>query len=728
MYKSPLIPAQKITRIALTDILKNYRGCVLRGEMGVGKSWIAYEMAQKYKKVLFVAQAGAIKDLQMKLEEFACASGGETCHITFRSYAKFQKMLGQEIKQFDLFVWDESHKLRNYSAEYTKRYVRIRAGKHLHMTGTPLIKSPKDNIYVLRKCGLFSSTKEFYELYFGAKKSFKGDFLELGPFQNPLCYQTNVDKVTVVLKHKDICKDQPSINFNIVQLPGDYTPPADITKETKTRVKAGMTKVKPAVKHMIKDSLSKKTGIAFVLCNFHDTAKAVAKELGVRPALTRPTLEKHLAKVKDYGGYLVTTLGLSCSSFDFNECDDVYMIESTYSYTLDQQSIHRCRRLGKVNDVNVTYYALEGEHSVAKSMSRQYLDESMKRSKLSPSQLSIYENCPGSYWLPSLRERPEYVQAAAEKGTANHLIVERFLSDPKEKVPKSVPKECRDIITYCRELIATCKSSGSEAFVSKISFHKDFVGTVDFWAYDGETLHVVDYKNGNAKVDVEDNIQLQAYTLMICETHLISPKKIIHVIYQKSKKKTCIYDKSVLKLWSNRVFNVIKKVVAAKDKPLEHLNKDHNCDFFCKAREYHIKLGGKMGNENEFAITGFLTYVQKKNSKAGNPMLNVGVSFKKLPEELKALGILDKKVKAAVGYSKEYDNYSLFGMGLLEKLEGEQNPAKGDNVTLTLSAKSSEGYEKATFFINKVVLIKKKEEKTADAAPETDPVSEEVPW
>ena len=723
-----LTPKQKYTRIALEAVLEKYRGAVLRGDMGVGKTWIACDIASKYKNVLFVGKASSLADLRDKMSQYERDTGNllNITAISYQGYANPKKMSTTQLSKYDLFIWDESHLLRNYSASYTTRYCRGTKGKHLHLSGTPLLNSPKDFLYVLRKCGLFESTDWFYKQYFNSHKSRTGYWVH-GEFRNEDCYQNHVDRVCVELHKKDVQSDMPDILFNVVDLPGKYSPPEDITKETKTRIEAGLTKVKGAAKHISKTLRETGATRGLILCYFHEVAKKVSEELGAPVATTKEQVRKEFKRMAKDGGFLVTTLGLTSSSLDLNECDYVFMVESTYSYPLDMQSVERCQRLGKKNDVHVYYYVLGGETSIAKSFSRQYLLDNRGRSKLSPSQLARLEKCPGSYWLPALDERPEYVEKAVAEGTKLHEVVERYLTSSKESLPTSLPEITRLMITSCRKLKNSSKYSGVESKVNLFTVHPKFQGTVDFWAFFNDTLYVVDYKSGSAAVSVENNLQLIGYSLMILHTYRLKPKRIHHIILQRDKKKACFYEESVLQSWERRVQRIIDKIKEAEHEPIKYINQDSRCDFFCPAREYHQK-GNEMTQQFTAAdriypratVTGKVTYAARKEYKKGSnvyKVFNLGLGIEKLTDELKNAfekgSDNQKLLQASIEHNEQYDNYSFFLSGFAGGFEGPTTINQGDTVTVSFKIKPPKAdskFQKINFQIVKITLKETKEE------------------
>ena len=417
--KLELFPAQKKAVALLDDILRRYKGAVLRGEEGTGKTLMASTIAESYEKVLWVCPAGVIKDIRAKIDEYKLDVDIDL--ISYHGFGNVNKISAKDMKQYDFMIFDECHNLRNYKASWTTRFVRLRGPQqYLFLSGTPLLKSPMDFMYVLRKCGLWAgkSTNDFKIRYFGATPSKFGDFLDIGEFQNATCFQTQVDKVTALIKHKDIDSNMPNMNLHFEMVEGDYEKPKDITKETTVRKEYGLRKV-PQVAERIRAIRRENMGskVSITLCHFHETAKGIHREIGGTLALTPKGVSQAIESAKFNGGHIVTTLGLTSSSYNFNECNTVFIVESTYSFPLDRQSINRCRRIGKTDEVDVYYFAYAGEAPLLKSFQRKYLTESIgNHAKMGPSKLARLEKCPGSYWLPDTLTKKDYIEIASAKG------------------------------------------------------------------------------------------------------------------------------------------------------------------------------------------------------------------------------------------------------------------------------------------------------------------------
>ena len=705
-----LFPAQQKTVALLDDTLKRYKGAVLRGEEGTGKTLMASTIAESYEKVLWVCPAFAIKDLRAKIDE--CELDVDIDLISYNGFGNVNKISAKDMKQYDLMIFDECHNLRNYKASWTTRFVRLRGPQqYLFLSGTPLLKSPLDFMYVLRKCGLWAgkSTNDFKIRYFGAKPSKFGDFLEVGEFQNATCFQTQVDKVTAVIKHKDIDANMPNMNLHFEHIEGDYERPKDITKETTIRKEYGLRKV-PQVAKRIKEIRrgNSQTRVALTLCHFHDTARRIHAELGGTLCLTPKRVAEAIEDAKFNGGHIVTTLGLTSSSYNFNECNTVFMVESTYSFPLDRQSINRCRRIGKVDEVDVYYFAYPGEAPLLKSFQRQYLTESVGgHAKMGPSKLSRLEKCPGSYWLPDTLTRKDYIEIASMKGTKNHEALERYINDPNADLDHA-PREIVECVKYCRKQVSKADKSGVEVKVHAKHIHEELWGTADFFSYDAEKekLIVLDYKNGSAPVAVEDNLQLQAYSAMISHTYKLPVKTLTTIIFQKNKMKHCTYRKNVIPLIEERLQIVVDKIAKAKKDPIAYLNKG-KCDFFCTARAYHdqqpteeIDMAKKGKKKTVHAIeSAYVTFKKIDNDKAGNEKLTLGLSFKEIPATVKRMFAKGKPghevVKEKLAAHPEYGSRSIFASNRTEWLNDDVLAVeKGDRVYVEVTAAVTEPSEK----------------------------------
>ena len=596
-----LFPAQKKAVQVLGSIMSKYNGAVLQGGEGVGKTLMACEIASNKGKTLWVAPAKVLKDLKEKREQYASEFNIST-EIDFISYNKFamlKHLPASKLRRYKLVVFDECHMLRNYSASYTKRFVKI-GNPCLFLSGTPVIKSPKDFIYVLRKCGLWKglTTKQLYIKYFDAQPSKFGDFMEFGEFQNKTSFQSNVDLVTYKIDHEDINPDMPNFDIHFEMVEGKYEKATDITEETATRLANGLEKVPYVVPLIRKHRRTNDISTSLVLCHFHETARAIHTKLGGILALNSSEVKKAFDEVQLNGGHIVTTTGLTSSSLDLNECNQVYMVESTYSFPLDRQSINRCRRIGKEYPVSVIYYTHSEEAPVIRSFQRKdMLLSEQAHSKMGPSSLARLEQCPGSYWLPDTLSKADYIAYAAHRGTIAHGIIERYL-ESGEEVCETLDSKVQYAIKKLRaeraKLTHTYDKWGCEVKVNASKIHEELWGTVDFFSYDcsNKVLTVIDYKNGTHDVPVKNNLQLLTYMLMITETYDIYPEKVILKIIQNNKTKTCKYDHNVVLYAHERVSKIIDKIMAAKNNPIEHLA-EGECDFFCTARKYHDQIGGQ---------------------------------------------------------------------------------------------------------------------------------------
>ena len=675
---------------------KGHNALILRGEQGVGKTIMALTVADRYEKVLFVTEAGVIKDVKEDLD--MCVNKFDLdLNVEFISYNGFANTRKFKVVGYDLIIFDECHKLKHYSTGWTNRMVRLKATEDrqmLFMSGTPFTSSPRDMTYVLLKTNAFKMrAKDFGIKYFGDTKSFKGDFMEKGEkLINKNDFMANYEDVAIDISKKDVDSDIPMVKYSFHKLSESVADMAeDIIDETRVRVGNGLKKVKESCEYIKKEWDGE---AALVLCAFHDVANLAAMNLDCRVALTPKDVQEAFQEIKEGKlKMLVTTLGLTKASYNLNECNTVYMIESTYSFSLDQQSQFRCQRIGKRDTLHVTYLYQEGDTTLKKSVERYNLakqDLSPQHSPMGPSSLAHLEKCPGSYWFEDSRSR-DFMAGYSVEGTRHHMQMEYYLDHPEEDIPETLMDNAGNMIIECRDYITKSEKYGIEDKVSAPSLHEDCYGTVDFWCYykESKTLIVADYKNGSSPVSVNDNFQLGAYTAFICETHDIEPETVIHMIFQREDQKTCVYDNSIVRLSRGRIKRVIKKIEEAKRSPLEHL-KEGKCSIFCRAQKEHKlvtrrakvaekkakkktkkvvkETGGKKKAKKsikigEVQIDSAKVFFEGLNKKKTGKNIGVNISeedYDSILELAKGKAKLEKIIKDRISYSDEYETYSLF--------------------------------------------------------------------
>ena len=572
----------------LAQMLKDWRGAILRADEGLGKTLMATELA-KGKRALWIGPAGSLKDVQKKVKAYDPEHTIE--FISYHGFGNLDKISAKELRLYNFFIFDEAHSLRNYSASWTQRFVRIapRGKRFLFTSATPAIKSPKDFVYILRKTGVYGdmSTHDWYKRYFDAKPSKFGDFLEFGEFQNHEDFRAHQLKVSYDITQEQADRDMPPAHIDLKVLPGKWNMPKDITGETRARVDAGVLKSANAAAYIRKQDRP-----ALILTHFHGCAELVAGNLGTDSALTPAAVRKHIEEFKQgLRKYIVTTVGLTSSSYDLNECDQVYFVESTYSFMQDRQSMRRCLRLGKRTTLNVLYFILENERPVMTSLKRKYL-ESIKRTRrfdISPSALARLEVCPGSRYFKNEDDSPN---GAATIGTLHHEAAERLIRNKRIAISPILSNTIQGYVEEARQLKERLGMYGVEDRLAAPEIHADFGGTVDFWAYDERDGHltIIDYKNGRWKVDAVGNRQLQAYALLVCLGRKIKPKTIHTVIWQRGVRRHADYTASEFERVKEEIQGIIDLVEKAKDEPEKWLGA--NCDTrFCPARYIHQVVG-----------------------------------------------------------------------------------------------------------------------------------------
>ena len=163
-----------------------------------------------------------------------------------------------------------------------------------------------------------------------------------------------------------------------------------------------------------------------------------------------------------------------------------------------------------------------------------------KHARLSPSKADLWMVCPGGIpfaesLADQLGSRSEDVSSpAAAAGTMAHEYSEETILShlhPEESV-RDLHRENANVIRPKMEgaLLKNAEMYASWA-VGFVSTHPNIPwgvelsaplwyepkskGTADFWAVDGDTLIVVDYKSGRIKVEVENNLQIAIYLIAI---------------------------------------------------------------------------------------------------------------------------------------------------------------------------------------------------------------------
>lgn len=140
--------------------------------------------------------------------------------------------------------------------------------------------------------------------------------------------------------------------------------------------------------------------------------------------------------------------------------------------------------------------------------------------RLAPSSAERWLTCPGS--LKACEGLPDDAGLAAQIGSLGHAMVEAeltgtTLADEDQAFFDSLEPEVRDRlqtdVELCVELVADLP--GDKSYEQKIRHHfvEEHGGTIDVLIYTPEdrTLHVVDFKFGMLRVDVEDNPQVMCY-------------------------------------------------------------------------------------------------------------------------------------------------------------------------------------------------------------------------
>ena len=304
--------------------------------------------------------------------------------------------------------------------------------------------------------------------------------------------------------------------------------------------------------------------------------------------MTGDKLGKAIEKVSEEGGILITTFGLTSSQWDFKECSQVFAIGCTYSFAEDRQSFSRCLGFGKTETVEVTYFIYEGERPFVTSQNRKEFTKKFNNLPvLRPSQMGIYAQCAGSFWIPQSEDKPEFIQKAALRGTQAHEYFERYVKHIDKEIPNNLSDNVRHAIKEARKIAKKCSWYYVEKHLKGHEIFPTFEGTADFIAYDGKTktLYIMDYKNGTKNVYAEHNYQLMAYIVLTLTHMKVVPKLIQASILQKGEIDTVIFDEHNINYPMEKIMEIVENVKKAEKTPLKHIDCS-DCSIFCSARRY----------------------------------------------------------------------------------------------------------------------------------------------
>lgn len=255
---------------------------------------------------------------------------------------------------------------------------------------------------------------------------------------------------------------------------------------------------------------------------------------------------------------------------------------------------------------------------------------------------------------------PNTSSKAADMGTLAHELAELKVKyfvmesiskgefDEREKVIKSDPlyekemdlhtdlyiQEINKVVTQLGEYAAVA----TEHRVDMSSVIPNGFGTVDFRAVAGEELHIIDYKNGRKKVEVQNNPQLMLYAygeyMMLKDLYDIK-SVFIHVVQPKVNNYGCqeIPLEELLK-W---VEWVREKAEEANAGTGQFVAGDH-C-YFCKVKDCRCRAERSLDNARKwFGMSG---------DKAPKPET---LSEKELAECMKEAGVLKEWYKSVEDY------------------------------------------------------------------------------
>ena len=580
-----LLANQREAIECMKHVLSENKGTLLRADVGTGKTIMAQVVAQGYERILWVAKAKDLADLEAKLHKQSRGlklNPKEIRTISYHGFADRNKLSAKELAEYDLVIFDEAQMVAKASASWTRRLWKVNKPKMIFMTATPISQHPNEMLYLIRKCGVLDDFKDLKEVrmhFFGAKPSRFGDFLEIGELQNVTDFNARLNTIKVEVRHNK--KDLPPVDIEGIVLDGEWTDMTSIQDATASRRDNGLKKVPQVAKYIRR--LMRKTPTALIVTHFHEVANALGEELNITPSLDAKSLQKAFDCAKSEGGYIISTLGLCSSNYDFNECDYVWFAESSYSAAKDQQVIGRCYRIGKVNKLNVTYFHYKNEAPLIKMInSLGNLQSEVRPPSISPSKMASLEKCPGSFWLG--KPNVDWVTKYSFMGSTVHSMIEDAVRHGGRS--KYIPDYAYPCIEYFKELAKKCTWWKMEEWLNLNTIDERVRGKADFvsWDEDERTLYVIDYKNGRTKVDVKDNIQLLSYAAMACHTYGLAPETVVVGVYQRDKLTTLeILGEEIYKI-RRRIEDIVDGVIIAEKAPLKYLNPENDCSPFCNCR------------------------------------------------------------------------------------------------------------------------------------------------
>ena len=281
------------------------------------------------------------------------------------------------------------------------------------------------------------STEEVSRKYFYTEfNRWKGN-LERKGLKEEKQFQADISHYIVDLDNIESFKRDYNINIDVEfkLASGEFRIPKNIREETKVATENSLSKVNDINMDII-DSWRKK-GPLLILFRFHETLNKYFEASNGTPIVAN---KSHLVKkaFKEDGDITVlSTIGLTESSYDFRQCKQVVMFDTSHSHAIDRQSYMRCFRRGDKEKLRVLYLAHQDDAVLLKSIER--IDLADKKlnfhASMSPSRLKILEKCPGSYWfyktgrnLAEPRTLMNFaIAAGSEFGRLQHSIAEKYL-------------------------------------------------------------------------------------------------------------------------------------------------------------------------------------------------------------------------------------------------------------------------------------------------------------
>jgi len=207
----------------------------------------------------------------------------------------------------------------------------------------------------------------------------------------------------------------------------------------------------------------------------------------------------------------------------------------------------------------------------------------MNHSILSPSKAERWLNCLSSVKYTNITE-----SADAMNGRTAHALAEKILKGgynnslifPSNTMKESIAK----YIQFIWPIALASDAWGVEKYIDIESIMGG--GTCDFWAIEGNILHIADFKYGVGRIKAEDNPQLKLYAYGLMEELNTPILEVRMYIIQPRCNKKGVFEKFIMS--GADLFTWVKNVVQPAVQAI-YTNKEKYCTghwcWFCSGKK-----------------------------------------------------------------------------------------------------------------------------------------------